>query len=186
MWGDSRGDNRVLTGVGRQQGDDEPHLAKERHGHSTTQSTVQRLCPIIRLQFPLCGANGVHRNQTPPHAIKTPRATRPVQRRQAGESLAFGSDSPHTTLCGARKHLGNGATGTWAQVQQTDVYRWGRETMTWVALTCERQLQGRNSLANAPSPTAHIPLSFGVGGTLGAESRAFTGQCTHGAAEDAR
>eukprot|EP00661_Eupelagonemidae_sp_cell13_P004327 gene4327-biopygen2400 len=38
----------VIPGVmvGRQQCDDEPHLAKEQHGPITTQNTVQRICPI--------------------------------------------------------------------------------------------------------------------------------------------
>eukprot|EP00661_Eupelagonemidae_sp_cell13_P014312 gene14312-biopygen23112 len=64
--------------VGWQQRDDEPHLAKEQHGPITTQNTVQRMCPIVRSHFPLYGANDIHRNQTPPHAIKTTRTMRPV------------------------------------------------------------------------------------------------------------
>eukprot|EP00661_Eupelagonemidae_sp_cell13_P020393 gene20393-biopygen8549 len=64
------------------------------------------MCPIVRSHFPLCGANDIHQNQTPPHAIKTTRATRPVQRRQAGSPPPppCGSDSPHITPCGANEH----------------------------------------------------------------------------------
>eukprot|EP00661_Eupelagonemidae_sp_cell13_P013637 gene13637-biopygen5041 len=48
--GDSRGDTRGDDDDnGWQQGDDEPHLAKEQHGPITTQNIVQRMCPIVRL-----------------------------------------------------------------------------------------------------------------------------------------
>eukprot|EP00661_Eupelagonemidae_sp_cell13_P011383 gene11383-biopygen21401 len=89
--------------VGWQQGDDEPHLAKERHGPSTTQNTMQRMCPIVRLHFPLCGTNDTRLHPTRSRH-RAPRVRSKDAKLGSPPPPASGSDSPHITLCGASEH----------------------------------------------------------------------------------
>eukprot|EP00661_Eupelagonemidae_sp_cell13_P018799 gene18799-biopygen20473 len=67
--------------VGWQQGDDKPHLAKEQHGPSRHRTQCNGCGQVTLFQY----AEQTTSTGTRLHAIKTLRATRPVQRRQAGE-----------------------------------------------------------------------------------------------------
>eukprot|EP00661_Eupelagonemidae_sp_cell13_P007913 gene7913-biopygen21098 len=141
--------------VGWQQGDDEPHLAKGRHGPNTTQNTVQRMCCVVLCCAVLCCAvrwgsqrecSAATRSAESPCPALIPRPPAP------------------------RPNPAGGTKSSQSRVPHGNVSRNGRILMGETAAGASHTIEFEETDASRPRPRPFLPTAAAAAGGSWTES----------------